>query len=104
MGTNTIQGYEADPAEVEALAAAALAEIMESIDDLADPMHRYAALSKQQVLQVALRRALESAIVRERGVELRRLADEGKGMTYEQIASVTGLGTKGRVNQLIARP
>lgn len=101
MGTNTIQGYEADPAEVQAIAAELLAEVTEGIEDLTDPLDRYVALCKQQVLQAAVRRALESAIVRERGVELRRMANQNA--TYEQIAEITGLGTKGRVSQLIAR-
>lgn len=100
MGTNTIQGYEADPDEVAALTADLLAEVIEGIDDLTDPLDRYTALSKQQVLQVAVRRALESAIVRQRGVELSRMADQGA--TYDAIANVTGLGTKGRVSQLVA--
>lgn len=102
MGTNTIQGYEADTAEVEALTADLLADVLAGIGDLTDPLDRYIALSKQQVLQAAVRRALESAIVRQRGVELRGMANQGA--TYDQIADITGLGTKGRVNQLIARP
>lgn len=100
MGTNMIQGYEANSADVEALAANLLAGVMESIEDLPDPLHRYVALCKQQVLQVAARRALESAIVRERGVELRRIAEQGA--TYDQIAEAVGLGGKQRVSQLIA--
>jgi hypothetical protein len=37
--------------------------------------------------------------MRLRGVELRRMADDGA--TYDQIADATGLGTKQRVSQLI---
>lgn len=107
MGTNTIQGYEADPVEVDALAAAALAEIMEGIEDIVDPLARYTALCAEQVRQVAVRRVVESAIVRERGVELRRIADDmardGQGdNVYDRIAHTTGLGTKARVSQIIA--
>ncbi len=99
MGTNTIQGYEADPDQVQARVAAALADIRAGIDNLTDPLDRYTALSKQQVLAVAVLRALEPEIIAERGVELHRMAAD---LAYEDVAAATLLGSPQRVAQIIA--
>lgn len=101
MGTNTIQGYEAEAAEVNLLAQQILADITEGLAEVTDPLERYSRLCADQTLHDAVRRAVVAGILRMRGGELRRMADQGA--TYGQIANATGLGTKGRVNQIIAR-
>ncbi len=100
MGTNTIPGYEAEPAEIQALTEQIIAEILESMADEHDPLVRYTMLCAEQVRQDALRCAVVAAIVRLRGVELRGMATPG--VTYDQIAKATRLGTRQRVYQLIA--
>ncbi len=92
--------YAAESAEVQQLTQQAIARIVDGLSDVADPLARYTELSAQQALEDAVRRAVVGEILRLRGQELRRMSDAG--LTYEQIAEATGLGTKQRVSQLIA--
>jgi hypothetical protein len=91
MTDKTTAGYTADPEEVEALlhnlCGFHLAE--------RDPVARYTVLTQEQVLYDAL----VSAIRRERGRALAELAERGHKLN--EIAELTALGTRQRVQRLI---
>ncbi len=91
MTDRTTAGIEAEPEEVEAmlhnLCGFHLAE--------RDPVARYAVLTREQVLY----EALAAAIRRERGRALAELAARGHKLT--EVAELTGLGTRQRVQRLI---
>lgn len=95
----TTAGYEAEPHEVEALLTNLCGDILEE----KDPLVRYTILTKEQ----ALYDALVSAIKRERGKALAEMvatARETKPAVAakQSIAEAVGLGTRQRVEQLIA--
>jgi hypothetical protein len=92
MIDKTTQGMTVDPAEVQAvlqsLCGYHLAE--------RDPAYRYSVLTREQVLYDAL----VQAIRRERG---RALADlVAAGHTATQVGAMTNLGSRQRVQRLIA--
>jgi hypothetical protein len=91
MTDRTTAGIEAESEEVEALlhnlCGFHLAE--------RDPASRYAVLTREQVLY----EALAAAIRRERGRALAELASRGHKLT--EVAELTGLGTRQRVQRLI---
>ena len=92
MIDKTTEGMTAEPEEVQAvlqsLCGYHLAE--------RDPAYRYSVLTREQVLYDAL----VQAIRRERG---RALADlVAAGHTATQVAAMTNLGTRQRVQRLIA--
>jgi hypothetical protein len=88
----TTEGYAAEPDEVEALlhnlCGYHLAE--------RNPVQRYEVLTREQVLYDAL----VAAIRRERGRALAELAGSGRKLT--EIADLTKLRTRQRVQRLIA--
>jgi hypothetical protein len=92
MVDKTTEGVVAEPEEVEAvlhnLCGYHLAE--------RDPIHRYTVLTREQVLY----EGLVSAIRRERGRALAELVGTGQSMT--QVAAMTNLRTRQRVQRLIA--
>jgi hypothetical protein len=92
MIDKTTAGITAEPEEVEAvlhnLCGYHLAE--------PDPVFRYTVLTREQVLYDAL----VAAIKRERGRALADLAASGRKLT--EIANLTGLGSRQRVQRLIA--
>jgi hypothetical protein len=92
MIDKTTAGVTAEPEEVEAvlhnLCGYHLAE--------PDPVFRYTVLTREQVLYDAL----VTAIKRERGRALADLAASGRKLT--EIATLTGLGSRQRVQRLIA--
>lgn len=83
--------YEIEPREVDALLHNLLGDVVAEPDDLI----AYHALTREQ----ALYDALVSAIKRERGRRLHRLAES---RTKAEVADLAGLGTRQRVDQLIA--
>lgn len=83
-----------DPAAVEAL----YRELLGEIDAEPDPAVRFRLLTPQQELFDALVSRIKVA----RGSALAEL--KGSGLTEQQIADVSGLGTRQRVQQLIADP
>jgi hypothetical protein len=91
MTDRTTVGITAEPDEVEAmlhnLCGFHLAE--------RDPVFRYTVLTREQVLYDAL----VAAIKRERGRALAELVEQGHKLT--EIAELTGLGTRQRVQRLI---
>jgi hypothetical protein len=88
----TTEGVVAEPEEVEAvlhnLCGYHLAE--------RDPIHRYTVLTREQVLYDGL----VTAIRRERGRALAEIVGTGQSMT--QVAAMTNLRTRQRVQRLIA--
>jgi hypothetical protein len=91
MTDRTTTGITAEPDEVEAmlhnLCGFHLAE--------RDPVARYIVLTREQVLYDAL----VAAIKRERGRALAELVEQGHKQT--EVAALTGLGTRQRVQRLI---
>jgi hypothetical protein len=91
MTDKTTMGISAEPEEVEAvlqsLCGYHLAE--------RDPVFRYTVLTREQVLYDAL----VSAIKRERGRALAELVANGHKLT--EVAELTGLGTRQRVQRLV---
>lgn len=87
----TIGGYEIEQHEVDALLQGLLGDVLGEPDDLI----RYHALTREQ----ALYDAFVSAIKRERGKALAKLAE---GRTRQEVAEMVSLGTPQRVGQLIA--
>jgi hypothetical protein len=87
----TTEGYEVEPEEVQAvlhnLCGYHLAE--------PDPLFRYTVLTREQVLYDAL----VAAIKRERG---RALAELASGRTLKQVAEIANVGSRQRVQRLIA--
>lgn len=90
MTTDTA-GYEAGPSDVQALLGNLCGDLLAE----PDPLVRYTRLTAEQ----ALFEALVSAIVRLRGEALGELRE---GRTAKQVADLVGLGTRQRVDQLIA--
>ena len=92
MVDRTTEGVFAEPEEVEAvlhnLCGYHLAE--------RDPVFRYTVLTREQVLY----EALVTAIRRERGRALAEIV--GSGQTMTQVAAMTNLRTRQRVQRLIA--
>lgn len=87
----TTLGYEAEPQDVAHLLNTQCGELLAE----PDPLIRYSRLTSEQ----ALYDALVSAIKRERG---RALAELGSGRSNTEVAQLVGLGTRQRVEQLIA--
>jgi hypothetical protein len=91
MTDRTTLGITAEPEEVEAvlhsLCGFHLAE--------RDPVSRYTVLTREQVLYDAL----VAAIKRERGRALAELVERGHRLT--EVAELTGLGSRQRVQRLI---
>ncbi len=91
MTDRTTFGFTAEPEEVEALlhnlCGFHLAE--------RDPVSRYTVLTREQVLYDAL----VAAIKRERGRALAELVERGHRLT--EVAELTGLGSRQRVQRLI---
>ena len=91
MTDRTTMGITAEPGEVEALlhnlCGFHLAE--------RDPVFRYTVLTREQVLYDAL----VAAIKRERGRALAELVERGHKLT--EVAELTGLGSRQRVQRLI---
>jgi hypothetical protein len=91
MTDKTTEGITAEPEEVEAvllnLCGYHLAE--------RDPAFRYTVLTREQVLYDAL----VTAIKRERGRALAEMVANGHKLT--EVAELTGLGTRQRVQRLI---
>ncbi len=83
--------YEIEPHEVAALLRNLCGDLLDEPDDLI----AYERLTREQ----ALYDALVSAIKRARGERLARLA---QGRTGTELADLVGLGTRQRVEQLIA--
>jgi hypothetical protein len=92
MTDKTTEGVTAEPAEVEAV----LHNLCGYHLSEPDPVFRYTALTREQVLYDAL----VSSIKRERGRALAELAASGRTLT--QIADMTNLRTRQRVQRLIA--
>lgn len=84
-------GYDIEPHEVQALLTNHLGDVLAEPDALI----RYEHLTREQ----ALYDALVSAIKQERGRALAALAE---GRSKSQVAELAGLGTRQRVEQLIA--
>lgn len=89
--TDTI-GYEAEPSDVQALLRNLCGDVLGEPDWLI----RYTRLTADQVLYDAL----VSAIKRERGRALREA--KASGLTWEQVAEATGLGTYQRAQKVAA--
>lgn len=89
-----IQGYEAEPEEVEALLAVALADINEE----SDPAVRYVMVTKELLTY----QALVSRLADQRARAVAAMHKPG-GMSYQQIADALQLGTRGRAQQLVER-
>lgn len=92
--SDQIQGYEADPSDVQAL----LAALLDDIQDEPDPAIRYVMLTKELVLH----QALVSRLADERARAVAAMHKPG-GMSYQQIANALQLGTRGRAQQLVKR-
>jgi hypothetical protein len=92
MTDKTTEGVTAEPAEVEAV----LHNLCGYHLSEPDAVSRYTALTREQVLYDAL----VSAIKRERGRALAELVASGRTLT--QIADLTNLRTRQRVQRLIA--
>lgn len=88
---NTIAGYEVEPDTVERLLHLVCGDILEE----PDPLVRYQMLCSEQVHVDAL----VSAIKRRRGAALAEI--KATGLTFAEVASVSGLGTRQRVEKLI---
>jgi len=92
--TDQIQGYEADPEEVQALLDVVLADIAPE----PDPAIRYVMLTKELVAY----QALVSRIADERARAVAAIHKPG-GMSYAEIAKALQLGTRARAQQLVER-
>jgi len=91
MTDKTTEGVTAEPEEVEAI----LHNLCGYHLSEPDPVFRYTALTREQVLYDAL----VSAIKRERGRALAELVASGRTLT--QVADMTNLRTRQRVQRLI---
>ena len=88
--TMTDHAYEAEPTDVDAI-------VSSELSDFTDPLERYHRAGAAEALHSAAahRFALERA---------RTLAEmNDAGMSYQQIADVTLIGTRGRVQQLVEK-
>lgn len=90
MADKTTLGYEAEPTDVAA-------EVDGILADITDPLERYQRATAAQVHHVAVADALAA----ERAAALKALNDSG--LSYQQIADVTLIGTRGRVQQLVEK-
>ena len=91
MTDKTTEGITAEPEEVEAV----LLNLCGYHLSESDPVFRYTVLTREQVLYDAL----VTAIKRERGRALAELVASGHKVT--EVAELTGLGTRQRVQRLI---
>jgi hypothetical protein len=91
MTDKTTEGITAEPEEVEAV----LLNLCGYHLSESDPVFRYTVLTREQVLYDAL----VTAIKRERGRALAELVTNGHKLT--EVAELTGLGTRQRVQRLI---
>jgi hypothetical protein len=91
MTDKTTMGIVAEPEEVEAV----LQNLCGYHLSERDPVHRYTVLTREQVLYDAL----VAAIRRERGRALAELV--GRGHKLTEVADLTGLGSRQRVQRLI---
>jgi hypothetical protein len=91
MTDKTTEGITAEPEEVEAV----LLNLCGYHLSESDPVFRYTVLTREQVLYDAL----VTAIKRERGRALAELVANGHKLT--EVAELTGLGTRQRVQRLI---
>jgi hypothetical protein len=91
MTDKTTEGITAEPEEVEAV----LLNLCGYHLSESDPVFRYTVLTREQVLYDAL----VMAIKRERGRALAELVTNGHKLT--EVAELTGLGTRQRVQRLI---
>ena len=91
MTDKTTMGITAAPEEVEAV----LLNLCGYHLSESDPVFRYTVLTREQVLYDAL----VTAIKRERGRALAELVEKGHKLT--EVAELTGLGTRQRVQRLI---
>ena len=91
MTDKTTEGITAEPEEVEAV----LLNLCGYHLSESDPVFRYTVLTREQVLYDAL----VTAIKRERGRALAELVASGHKLT--EVAELTGLGTRQRVQRLI---
>lgn len=90
MNDQTTLGYEAEPTDVAA-------EVDGILADIADPLERYQRATAAQVHHQAVARALAD----ERAQALKEMNDAG--LSYQQIADVTLIGTRGRAQQLVEK-
>ncbi|GAA0853567.1 hypothetical protein ACFQVD_26330 [Streptosporangium amethystogenes subsp. fukuiense] len=93
MTDTTTQGYEADPADVEALLDTAISDALEE----PDPLIRYTLLTKDLVLY----EALVGRIAQERYRTVAVMSSPG-GMSYGQIGEALGM-SRSRAQQLVER-
>lgn len=91
MTDKTTEGITAEPEEVEAV----LLNLCGYHLSESDPVFRYTVLTREQVLYDAL----VTAIKRERGRALAELVANGHKLT--EVAELTGLGSRQRVQRLI---
>lgn len=92
MADKTTEGVQAEPAEVEALLHSLFGFHLAE----RDPLQRYHVLTHEQVVYDAL----VAAIRRERGRALAELVRRGHSMA--EVAAMTNLHTRARVQRLIA--
>lgn len=93
MLDKTTEGFHADPVQVEALLRSQCGYHLAE----ADPLSRYLDLTQAQILYEALVAAIRS----ERGRALAELVQAGAAI--QEVAKVTRLGSRQRVQALIAR-
>ncbi|MER6830917.1 hypothetical protein ABT352_33325 [Streptosporangium sp. NPDC000563] len=89
----TTQGYEADPADVEALLDTAISDALAE----PDPLIRYTLLTKDLVLY----EALVGRIAQERYRTVAAMSSPG-GMSYAAIGDALGM-SRSRAQQLVER-
>jgi NOL1/NOP2/fmu family ribosome biogenesis protein len=89
---SSIAGYESEPHTVQGLLGLVAGDLL----DEPDPLVRYKALSSLQVHVDAL----VSELKRRRGAALAEI--HADGLSLAQVAAVAGLGTRQRVEKLIA--
>ena len=87
----TADAYEAEPSDVAAVVAGELG-------DITDPLERYHRAGAAQ----ALHAAVSDAFALERASAVLAMHEEG-GLSFQDIADVTLIGTKGRVQQLVEK-
>lgn len=86
-------GYEAEPEEAAALAAAEIGPILEGWPG--DPVARYGALTSRLVTL----QAVADLVAAERARAVAELHADGKGMSYARIAALLGM-SRARAQQL----
>lgn len=85
-----MQGYEAEPTDVDAL-------VDNELCDATDPLERYHRAGAAE----ALYRETANRFAQQRALAVLALHDSG--LSYQQIADVTLIGTRARVQQLVER-